>query len=36
MYSSRTIVFGAALDLIIIAGQATAQDKSFKEAIIGP
>ena len=36
MYLSRTIVFGAALSLAMVAGQAAAQDKSFKEAIIGP
>ena len=36
MYLSRTIVFGAALSLVIVAGQAAAQEKSFKEAIIGP
>jgi hypothetical protein len=36
MYSVRTIVFGGALSLVFVAGQAAAQEKSFKEAIIGP
>ena len=32
----RTIAFGATLGLACAATQATAQEKSFKEAIIGP
>jgi len=36
MYFVRTIVFGATLGLACAATQATAQEKSFKEAIIGP
>ena len=36
MYLVRMIVFGAALSLVFEAGQAAAQEKSFKEAIIGP
>ena len=37
MYFPRTLAFGAALlSLAFAASQATAQEKSFKEAIIGP
>ena len=36
MYFVRTIAFGATLGLACAATQATAQEKSFKEAIIGP
>ena len=36
MYFVRTMAFGAALGLACAATQATAQEKSFKEAIIGP
>ena len=36
MYFVRTVAFGAALGAALAAGQAPAQEKSFKEAIIGP
>ena len=36
MYFVRTIVLGATLGLACAATQATTQEKSFKEAIIGP
>jgi hypothetical protein len=36
MYFVRTVVFGAVLGLALAGSQAPAQEKSFKEAIIGP
>ena len=36
MYFVRKIALGATLGLACAATQATAQEKSFKEAIIGP
>ena len=36
MYFVRTMVLGATLGLACVATQAPAQEKSFKEAIIGP
>ena len=36
MYFFRTVTFGTVLSLALAASQATAQEKSFKEAIIGP
>jgi len=36
MYFVRTVAFGAALGAALAASQAPAQEKSFKEAIIGP
>src|SRR5690349_19320293 len=36
MHSFHTVVFGAVTSLVLVANQAPAQEKSFKEAIIGP
>jgi hypothetical protein len=36
MYVVQTLAFASTLSLAFAATQATAQDKSFKEAIIGP
>jgi len=36
MYLVRTAAFGAVLGLALVGSQASAQEKSFKEAIIGP
>ena len=36
MYFFQTVTFGTVLSLALAASQATAQEKSFKEAIIGP
>ena len=36
MHFSRKVTFGTLFSLALAASHATAQEKSFKEAIIGP